>query len=375
MSAALFDPFVLGGLHLPNRIVMPPMTRARAAAGGVPTPMMAEYYRQRASAGLIVAEGTQVSRRGQGYAWTPGIHTPEQVEGWKQVAAAVHAEGGRIFAQLWHVGRLSHVSLQPDGAAPVAPSALTAQGVQVFIDPDDLGAASGLGKKVEHSPPRALETFEIAGIVDEFAVAAGHAMAAGFDGVELHAANGYLINQFIDSGTNRRDDLYGGTLANRLRFLDDVARAVATVAGPERTGVRFSPLTTLQGAVDDTPQSTYLAAARMLDDIGIAYLHIAEADWDDAPDMPAAFREALRLVFSGALIYTGRYDRGRAEAALTDGWADLIGFGRLFIANPDLPRRLSSGAVCNPGNAARYFGGGAKGYIDYPAVDGGMPSL
>jgi N-ethylmaleimide reductase len=375
VSAALFDPFVLGGLHLPNRIVMPPMTRARAAAGGVPTSMMAEYYRQRASAGLIVAEGTQVSRRGQGYAWTPGIHDPGQVEGWKQVTAAVHAEGGRIFAQLWHVGRLSHVSLQPDGAAPVAPSALMAQGVQVFIDPKGLGAASGAGQKVEHSPPRALETSEIAGIVGEFADAAGHAMAAGFDGVELHAANGYLINQFIDSGTNRRDDLYGGTLANRLRFLDEVARAVAAVAGPERTGVRFSPLTTLQGAVDDTPQSTYLAAARMLDDIGIAYLHIAEADWDDAPDMPAAFREALRLVYSGAMIYTGRYDRKRAELALAAGWADLIGFGRPFIANPDLPRRLSSGAACNPGHPDTYFGGGAKGYVDYPALDEGATLL
>jgi N-ethylmaleimide reductase len=258
MSAALFHPFVFGRLRLPNRMVMPPMTRARAADGGVPTAMMAEYYRQRASAGLIIAEGTQVSRRGQGYAWTPGIHDPAQVEGWKQVTAAVHAEGGRIFAQLWHVGRLSHVSLQPNGASPVAPSALTAQGVQVFIDPQGLGTAAGAGagRKVQHSPPRALETSEIAGIVDEFATAASHAMAAGFDGVELHAANGYLINQFIDSGTNRRSDRYGGSLANRLRFLDEVARAVAAVAGPECTGVRFSPLTKLQGAVDDTPEST-----------------------------------------------------------------------------------------------------------------------
>jgi N-ethylmaleimide reductase len=371
MSPGLFDPFRLGGLRLPNRVVMPPMTRARAAAGEVPTRMMADYYAQRASAGLIVTEGIQVSPRGQGYAWTPGLHTPAQVSGWREVTAAVHAAGGRIFAQLWHVGRLSHVALQPGGAAPVAPSALVAEGVQVFIDPHGLGAAAAAGEKVQHSRPRALGTEEMRGIVDEFAQAARHAMAAGFDGVELHAANGYLINQFIDSGTNRRTDRYGGSLANRLRFLDEVARAVAAVAGPARTGVRFSPLTTLQGTGDATPQATYLAAARMMDGIGVAYLHIAEADWDDAPPMPAAFKEALRLVYSGAMIYAGHYDRARAEEAIGRGWADLIGFGRPFIANPDLPFRLRSGARLNEGEPASYFGGGARGYLDYPRLDGG----
>jgi N-ethylmaleimide reductase len=368
MSPTLFDAFALGSLRLPNRIVMPPMTRARAGAGGVPTPLMAEYYRQRASAGLIVTEGIQVSPRGQGYAWTPGLHTPQQVAGWRDVTAAVHAAGGRIFAQLWHVGRLSHVSLQPDGAAPVAPSALVADGVQVFIDPDRLGAESGAGQKVQHSAPRALGTDEVQGVVDEFAAAAANAIAAGFDGVEIHAANGYLINQFIDSGSNLRTDRYGGTLGGRLCFLGEVARAVAAVAGPERTGVRFSPLTSLQGAVDDTPQATYLAAARLMDEIGVAYLHIAEADWDDAPVMAAAFKEALRLVYGGAMIYAGHYDRERAAQAIAAGWADLVGFGRPFIANPDLPWRLRRGAALNRGDAAAYFGGGALGYTDYPAL-------
>ncbi|GAB3388824.1 alkene reductase [Massilia agri] len=367
MNATLFDSFRLGELALPNRIVMPPMTRARAGAAGVPTALMAEYYRQRATAGLIITEGTQISPEGQGYAWTPGIHTPEQLRGWRQVTTAVHAAGGRIFAQLWHAGRLSHVSLQPGGAAPLAPSALLAEGVQVFIDPDRLGAEAAQGRKVRHSAPRALETGEIEDIVGQFAQAARNAIAAGFDGVELHGANGYLIEQFIDSGSNQRRDRYGGSLANRLRFLQEVAQAVVAAIGPERAGVRLSPLTSLQGAVDDTPQATYLAAARLLDDIGVAYLHIAEADWDDAPPMPPAFKEALRLVYGGAMIYSGHYDRARAEEALARGWADLVGFGRPFIANPDLPRRLQSGASLQEGDPATYFGGGARGYIDYPA--------
>jgi len=369
MTRMLFDPFDLSGLLLPNRIVMPPMTRARAAAGQVPTDMMATYYAQRASAGLIITEGTQVSAQGQGYAWTPGIHTPEQVDGWKNVTAAVHRAGGRIFAQLWHVGRLSHVSLQPGGAAPVAPSALVADGVQVFVDPDGLGAAAGQGIRVQHSAPRALETAEIDALVHQFAVAAANAMAAGFDGVELHGANGYLINQFIDSGTNQRTDQYGGTLSNRLRFLDEVARAVIAICGPDRVGVRFSPLTTAQGAIDDTPQATYLAAAKLMDALKIAYIHIAEADWDDAPVMSAVFKEALRLVYSGATIYSGHYDASRAEEAIQQGWADMIGFGRPFIANPDLPQRLRTEAALNRGDSASYFGGNAQGYIDYACLD------
>lgn len=362
----LFTPYRLGTLELPNRIVMPPMTRSRAAVGNVATPLMAEYYAQRASAGLIVSEGTQISQQAQGYVWTPGIHTPAQVAGWRLVTDAVHAAGGRIFAQLWHVGRVSHVSLQPGGAAPVSSSPLVAEGVTVFIAPPGLGPESNAGQKVQHSAPRALDGDEIAAIVRDYADAARNALAAGFDGVELHAANGYLINQFIDSQANTRTDEYGGALGNRLRFLREVSEAVAAVTGPERLGVRLAPLTTLQGAVDDTPEATYLSAAKVLDEIGVGYIHIAEADWEDAPEMPVAFKEALRLIYSGTLIYAGKYTAERAEAALRNGWADLIGFGRPFIANPNLPERLRQGLPLNAPDASRFFGGTAAGYTDYP---------
>lgn len=362
----LFTPYRLGGLELPNRIVMPPMTRARAASGNVATELMAAYYAQRASAGLIVTEGTQISQQGQGYAWTPGIHSAEQVVGWRGVTDAVHAAGGRIFAQLWHVGRVSHVSMQPGGAAPVSSSPRVADGVKVFIDPEGKGPRGGVGGMVQHSTPRALSEAEIAQVVRDFAAAAHRALDAGFDGVELHGANGYLINQFIDSQANKRTDGYGGALPNRLRFLREVTEAVAAVVGRERTGVRLAPLTTLQGSVDDTPQATYLGAAKVLDNIGVAYIHIAEADWEDAPEMPAAFKEALRLIYSGTLIYAGKYTAERAETALRNGWADLIGFGRPFVANPDLPKRLRQGLPLNAPDASRFFGGDAAGYTDYP---------
>ncbi|ACO78284.1 NADH:flavin oxidoreductase/NADH oxidase family protein [Azotobacter vinelandii CA] len=362
----LFTAYRLGNLDLPNRILMPPMTRSRAGAGNVPTALMAEYYAQRASAGLIVSEGTQISQQGQGYAWTPGIHSRQQVAGWRGVTDAVHAAGGRIFAQLWHVGRISHVSLQPNGAAPVSSSPLLADGVKVFIDPEGRGPRAGVGEMVQHSAPRALSEAEIAQVVRDFAAAARHALEAGFDGVELHGANGYLINQFIDSRANTRSDGYGGSLSNRLRFLREVTEAVVAVAGRGRVGVRLAPLTTLQGAVDDTPQATYLGAAKLLDDLDVAYIHIAEADWEDAPDMPVAFKEALRLIYGGTLIYAGKYTLERAEAALRDGWADLIGFGRPFIANPDLPRRLRHGWPLNEPDASRFFGGAVAGYTDYP---------
>jgi len=362
----LFAPHRIGALDLPNRIVMPPMTRSRAGRGEVATELMAQYYAQRAGAGLIVSEGTQISRQGQGYAWTPGIYTPEQIAGWRRVTDAVHAAGGRMFAQLWHVGRVSHVALQDNGAAPVSSSALVAEGVKVFVDVEGRGPEAGVGEMVQHSAPRALRRDEIAAIVADYAQAARNAIAAGFDGIELHGANGYLINQFIDSQANARDDEYGGSLPNRLRFLREVAQAVVDAIGADRVGVRLAPLTTLQGAVDDTPQATYLAAAKLLDDIGVAYLHIAEADWDDAPGMPDAFRDALRLIYRGTLIYSGKYDKARAERALANGWADLIGFGRPFIANPDLPERLRRDLPLNEGDRSRYFGGGAQGYTDYP---------
>ncbi|MCF7752553.1 alkene reductase [Bacillus subtilis subsp. subtilis] len=365
----LFTPYRLGALSLPNRIVMPPMTRSRAADGNVATAQMATYYAQRASAGLIVSEGTQISQQGQGYAWTPGIHDDAQIAGWRGVTDAVHAAGGRIVAQLWHVGRVSHTALQPDGAAPVSSSALQADGVKVFVDPQGRGPQAGVGEMVQHSMPRALAIEEIAGIVRDYAQAARNAMAAGFDGIELHGANGYLINQFIDSQANQRTDGYGGSLPNRLRFLREVTEAVAEAIGAERVGVRLAPLTTLQGAVDDTPQATYLAAAHLLDRIGVGYLHIAEADWDDAPVMPVAFKEALRMLYRGTLIYAGKYTVERAEEALARGWADLIAFGRPFIANPDLPARLQQGLPLNAADKPTFFGGGAQGFTDYPVAE------
>lgn len=255
---------------------------------------------------------------------------------------------------------------RPGGLAPVSSSALLAPGVKVFVDPDGRGPLGGAGEMIQHSMPRALTEAEIAGVVADYAQAAANALEAGFDGVELHAANGYLINQFIDSQANQRDDGYGGTLARRLRFLHEVSQAVIAVVGKERLGVRLAPLTTLNGAVDDHPESTYLAAARLLDDLGVAYLHIAEVDWEDAPQMPLAFKEALRIVYRGCLIYAGKYTAEKAEAALQAGWADLIGFGRPFIANPDLPYRLEHGLGLNPADGSRFFGGDAAGLTDYP---------
>lgn len=363
-QAPLFQPLALGSLTLPNRIVMPPMTRSRASQpGDVPNDLMAEYYAQRAGAGLIVSEGTWISPLGKGYAWTPGIDTPEQVAGWRKVTHAVHAAGGRIFAQLWHVGRLSHVSLL-DGQSPVSSSPIQAAGVNVFVAERD-----GTPGFVQASQPRALTVDEIHAIVDEYRQAAGNAMAAGFDGVELHAANGYLVNQFIDSGANTRTDAYGGSLDNRLRFLGEVTQAlIEGTGGKDRVGIRLAPLTTLNGCVDADPETTYTAAATLLGKLGVGYIHIAEADWDDAPHMPLAFKQRLRDVFPGVLIYAGKYTAERANAALREGWADLIAFGRPFVANPDLPERLRTGAALNAHDRNTLFGGGAKGLTDYPAL-------
>lgn len=347
---------------------MPPMTRSRAGKGETPTDLMAEYYAQRASAGLIISEGTPISRQGRGYAWTPGIYTQEQIEGWKKVTNAVHMKGGKIFAQLWHVGRVSHTSLQENGQAPVAPSAIVAEGVKVFLAKYGKDAASGEGYMEQHSMPKELTIPEIQQIVQDFAQAAHNAIAAGFDGVELHGANGYLIEQFIDSQTNHRTDKYGGSLENRLRFLKEVTTAVAEAIGADKVGVRQAPLTTLMGAIDDRPEETYIAAAKILNDIGIAYIHVAEADWDNAPVMSVEFKKAYRRAFGGAMIYSGKYTVERAEEALQSGWTDLIGFGRPFIANPDLPYRLQNGLPLNEPIREKFFGGGAKGYTDYPKI-------
>ncbi|BDR08930.1 alkene reductase [Comamonas thiooxydans] len=361
----LFKNYSMGGLDLPNRIVMPPMTRSRASQpGDVPNELMAEYYAQRASAGLIISEGTWISPLGKGYAWTPGIHTAEQVAGWRLVTDAVHAAGGRIFAQLWHVGRLSHTSLL-NGQSPVSSSAIQAQGVNVFV-----ADADGKPGFAQASMPRALSVDEIHAIVDDYRQAARNAMEAGFDGVELHAANGYLVNQFIDSNANNRTDEYGGVLENRLRFLGEVTRALVEGTGDAgRVGIRLAPLTTLNGCEDADPETTYLGAARLLADIGVGYIHIAEADWEQAPHMPVEFKQRLRETFPGTMIYAGAYTAERASEAVEQGWADLIGFGRPFVANPDLPERLRIGAPLALHERETLFGGGERGLTDYPTLE------
>lgn len=367
-----FNPVQLGRHTLRNRIVLPPLTRQRAAQpGDVATDLMAEYYRQRAGAGFMVTEGTQIEPRGQGYAWTPGIYTNEQIEGWRKITGAVHAEGGIIFAQLWHVGRVSHHALQPNGQAPVAPSAIAPQKVKAFIE-----TAPGQGKLVSPPTPRALTMPEIKEQVDRYAQAARNAIAAGFDGVELHCANGYLVNQFISAHANTRTDEYGGSLENRLRFLREIVASVAKVIGADRMGVRFTPLfeSTEQdrvyiGLVEADPHGTYIEAIKVLEEAGVAYLSIAEADWDNAPDLPPSFRQAVRRTYSGRVIYAGKYTVERGARLLETGLADMIAFGRPFIANPDLPARIANGWPLNPLDASTLYGGAEKGLTDYPAYE------
>ena len=309
-TAPLFSSIELGPFTLKNRIVMPPLTRSRSTQpGNIPNELMAEYYSQRASAGFMVTEGTQIEPRGQGYAWTPGIHSQAQIEGWKKVTQAVHAKGGVIFAQLWHVGRVSHATLQPNSGKPVGPSDIIADNVKVFIE-----TAPGEGALADPSEPRALSTTEVGELVNMYAQAARNALEAGFDGVELHCANGYLVNQFISEHTNNRDDQYGGTLSNRLRFLKEIVEAVSDVVGANRLGVRFAPLfestdetRVYLGLVESNPHHTYIQAVKVLEQAGIAYLSIAEADWDNAPDLPQEFYKAVRSEISGGIIYAGKY--------------------------------------------------------------------
>lgn len=365
----LFESTQLGPYTLKNRIVLPPLTRSRSSQpGNIPNDLMADYYRQRAGAGFMVTEGTQIEPRGQGYAWTPGIHSPEQVEGWRKITAAVHAEGSIIFAQLWHVGRVSHNSLQPGGAAPVAPSAIAADNVKVFVE-----TGPGQGALTEPSVPRALTTAEVKELVQLYAQAARNALDAGFDGVELHCANGYLVNQFISAHTNRRTDEYGGPLQNRLRFLREVVQAVADVVGKERLGVRFAPLfasteedRVYLGLVEEDPHETYIEAIKVLEQVGIAYVSLAEADWDNAPELPETFRNDVRSNFSGKILYAGKYTVERGVRVVKAGWGDLIAFGRPFIANPDLPERIAQGWPLNAVDPATMYGGTDKGYTDYP---------
>ena len=367
---SLFTQTSLGPFVLRNRIVLPPLTRSRSSQpGNVPNSLMATYYRQRTGAGFMVTEGTQIEPRGQGYAWTPGIHSQEQVEGWKAITQAVHAEGGVIFAQLWHVGRVSHTSLQPDGADPVGPSAIPARNVKVFVE-----TGPGEGMLADPSTPRALSTGEVKELVQLYVQAARNALEAGFDGIEVHCANGYLVNQFISAHTNTRTDEYGGSLQNRLRFLREIAQAISDAIGADRVGIRFAPLfastdeeRVYLGLVEEDPHKTYTEAVKILEEIGVAYVSLAEADWDSAPELPNSFRQAVRKAFSGKIIYAGKYTPERAAAAIEAGWADLVAFGRAFIANPDLPSRIAHGSPMNTLDPSSMYGGTEQGYTDYPA--------
>ena len=365
----LFEPVRIGSLMLPNRIVMAPLTRSRARQpGNMPSALNACYYAQRASAGLIVSEATQVSMQGQGYAWTPGIHSREQVDGWRLVTSAVHEAGGRIFPQLWHVGRISHPSLQPDGMPPVAPSAIRPHG-EAFIE-NELGQ----GALVPFETPRALQIEELPYIVRQYERAARNALGAGFDGVEVHGANGYLLDQFISSSTNQRSDAYGGPVENRARLLLEVVDAVCAVWGAERVGVRLSPMGAANDIHDDDPLATFGHVAERLDERALAYLHLvnptaAALERGTAPEALAMrMLQRVREVYRGALMLAGGFDGNSAEAWLEAGRADLIAFGRKFIANPDLPQRLREHAALNRDDRTTYYGGGAKGYTDYSSL-------
>jgi len=357
--ASLFDPVQVGDLSLANRIVMAPLTRNRAAPGGVPHHAAETYYAQRASAGLIVTEGAQVTALGQGYLDTPGIHNAEQVAGWRRVTDAVHARGGRIVVQLWHVGRVSHVSLLPPGESPVSSTNRVAQ-TKTFT-------RQGFEPV---SAPRALRTEELAGIVQAFRDAAGRAMQAGFDGVEIHGANGYLFDQFLRDNINDRTDAYGGSIENRTRLLREVVAAVTQEIGGGRTGLRLSPVTPSNDAgLDSDPQALFEAAVAQLRPHRLAYLHVVEGATGGARDVAPFDYEALHRRFDGAWMLNNGYTGAMAEQALHDGRADLVAFGRPFIANPDLVQRLRTGAALNEVDRGTLYGGGDKGYIDYPTLE------
>jgi N-ethylmaleimide reductase len=352
----LFQPYPLGPLTLANRIVMAPLTRNRAGVGLVPSPLASTYYAQRASAGLIISEATQISAQAQGYQDTPGLYTQDQIDGWRKVTHAVHERGGRIFAQLWHVGRISHVDLH-GGAAPVAPSAIRAQ-AKTFVN-------NGFA---DVSEPRALDLHELPGIVDDFRQAAANAIAAGFDGVEIHGANGYLLEQFIKDGANERTDAYGGSIENRARLLLEVTDAVARQVGAERTGVRLSPVSPAGAISSSDPQPQYDYIVDQLDALGIVYLHVVEGATGGPREVAAFDFDSLRRRFTRTYLANNGYDLELASARLSEGKADLFAFGRAFISNPDLVERLETGAALTALNPATLYGGGAEGYIDYPSL-------
>jgi len=362
----LSDPVQAGDLQLANRVAMAPLTRNRSP-NAVPTDLVATYYTQRASAGLIISEATAISQQGQGYADVPGLYAPEQVAAWKKVTSSVHAAGGKIVVQLWHVGRVSHTDLQPGNAAPVAPSAIQANTKTVLIQ-------NGVPTFTPTSMPRALELAEIPGIVADYRRAARAAIEAGFDGVEIHAANGYLIDQFLKTGANQRTDAYGGSIENRARLLLEVTHAITEEIGGGRTGIRLSPVTPANDIVDADPQPLFDYVVRQLGPLGLSYLHLIEGatggprEVEGRPFDYTALKAAYRAAGGkGAWMVNNAYTRELADTALADG-ADIVAFGRPFIANPDLVARLHANAPLNEVNRATLYGGGAEGYTDYPAL-------
>lgn len=367
MNNPLFENINVGHMQLNHRVVMAPLTRSRAGQpGNVPTAMNVEYYRQRASAAFIITEATQISQQGQGYAWTPGIHTPEQIAGWKKVTDAVHAEGGHIFLQLWHVGRISHPIFQPNGQLPVAPSAIPAPGKTFITD------ENGQGIWADVPVPRALRLYEIDAIVNDYRKAARNAIEAGMDGIEIHAGNGYLLDQFINSNTNLRVDQYGGSYKNRSRLLLEVTEAISEEIGSHRVGVRLTPMGRFMGMGDETPMATFGYIATELSKMKLAYLHLVEpimvgveADTIYDPRWDSII-QLMREAFDGVLILAGGYDKSSAEKALLANRADLIAFGRPFISNPDLPYRLKHDHPLANAKPEMFFGGDETGYIDYP---------
>jgi N-ethylmaleimide reductase len=357
--ANLFEPVQLGSLVLANRVFMPPLTRTRADTDGVPSELAATYYSQRASAGLIVTEATQISPMGKGYSNTPGIHSPEQVRGWSRIAESVHHSGGRVFLQLWHVGRISHTSLLPNNAQPVAPSAIRAN--------SHTHIATG---SAQVSEPVALTASGIKETLADYRRAAGNAKEAGFDGVEIHAANGYLIDQFLRTGPNRRTDEYGGVASNRVRFLTETVGRVLEVWDSGQVGVRISPTGGFNDMSDENPLETFSVAVARLNSCGLGYLHVVETAQNSkgSSEEDLAMSAHLRTLWKGLYIVNGGYDGLRGEEALQTGHADAIAYGRAFLANPDLPRRLQLGAALNEPDPKTFYGGDATGYTSYPAL-------
>jgi N-ethylmaleimide reductase len=333
------------------------LTRNRAGAGFVPGPLAVEYYGQRASAGLLITEASQISQQGQGYQDTPGIYTKEQVAGWRKVTDRVHERGGHVYIQLWHVGRISHTSLQPNNGAPVAPSAVRANG-KTFVG----------GTFADVSEPRALDLSEIPGIIDDYKRATANALEAGFDGVEIHGANGYLLDQFARDGANKRTDAYGGPIENRARLMLEVSKAVSEVAGADRTGIRISPVTPANDLADSNPQALFNYIVDGLNDLKLVYIHVVEGATGGPRDIAPFDYEGLRKHFSGAYIANNGYDFKLANQVLDTNKADLIAFGKLYISNPDLVERLKLGAPLNEFDKATFYGGDSKGYTDYPAM-------